>query len=200
MKTKIIIIAVFFTGMVVFSQETKQVNEVKGLKAGVMAPDFNAIDADSIDFNLYETLKSGPVVLIFYRGFWCPYCNKHLASIQDSLKMITDKGAHVIAASPENPLYLTKMRDKTGAKFRLLYDEGYKISDAYEVTYTPEAKQLLKYKLINAQLKESHSDDSQRLPIPATYIIDTNGKIIWRQFDPDYRKRSTIKDILIHLP
>ena len=200
MKTKIIMTALFLTGSIVLAQETKHIDEVKGLKAGDMAPDFTTIDADSISFNLYKTLKSGPVVLIFYRGFWCPYCNKHLSSIQDSLKMITDKGAYVVAASPENPLYLTKMRNNTGAKFRLLYDKGYNISDAYNLTYTPETKQLLKYKLINAQLKESHSDDSQRLPIPATYIIGTNGKIIWRQFNPDYRKRSIIKDILMNLP
>ncbi len=184
-----------------FSQDTRGVDEARGLVVGTRAPEFSAINADSMEFSLSEALKAGPVVIIFYRGFWCPYCNKHIASVQDSLRLLTEKGATVVAVSPEKPEYLEKMADKTGAKFNLLYDEGYKISDAYDVTFTPEAKQLFVYnKVLNGKLKESHSDDSQRLPIPATYIIDASGKIVWRQFDPDYKKRSTVQEIIDNLP
>jgi peroxiredoxin len=184
-----------------YAQNTRSAEDAKGLAAGTKAPEFTAIDADSNEFILAEALKSGPVVLIFYRGFWCPVCNKHLGQIQDSLKLITQKGATVIAVSPEKPEYLEKMEEKTGAEFRLLYDEGYKIADAYDVTFTPDSKQLFVYNtVLSGNLKESHSDDSQRLPIPATYIIDINGVIVWRQFDPDYKKRSTVKEIIDNLP
>ncbi|MDZ7742259.1 MAG: hypothetical protein U5Q03_11025 [Bacteroidota bacterium] len=79
----------------------------------------------------------------------------------------------------------------------MLYDEGYRISDAYDVTFKPSATTLFTYNaLLGANLKKTHSDESQRLPIPATYLIDKNGTIAWRQFDPDYKKRSSVKDIL----
>ena len=179
------------------SQTEKSVKDVYGLSVGETAPKFYAMDADSNQFSLEEALKKDPVVLIFYRGFWCPVCNKHLGSIQDSLKMIEEKGAKVIAISPEKPEYLDKMAVKTGAKFTLLYDEGYQISDAYDVTFKPGAMQLFTYNIgLGAKLKETHSDKSQQLPIPATFIVNQNGKIIWRQFDPDYKKRSSVKEIL----
>jgi peroxiredoxin len=117
--------------------------------------------------------------------------------LQDSLQLIYDKGASVIAISPEKPEYLQKMEDKTGAKFTLLYDEGYKISDAYGVTFRPDSGTILLYNtVLGAKLKETHSDDTQRLPIPATYIINKEGFIIWRQFDPDYKNRSSVSDII----
>lgn len=196
-----LIIIVIISTVIAYSQEKKGVNDTNGLPVGIQAPVFKAIDADSNIFQLSEALKSGPVVLIFYRGLWCPVCNKHLAQIQDSLKLITERGATVIAISPEKPEYLDKMANKSGAKFTLLYDEGYEIADAYNVTFTPSSSTLLLYNTaLGAKLKETHSDDSQRLPIPATYIIGTDGTIIWRQFDPNYKNRSTVDEILKNIP
>ncbi len=179
------------------SQTTRSVNDAKGLTVGEKAPDFTAIDSDSVSFSLANQLKSTPVILIFYRGYWCPVCNKHLAQIQDSLQFITDKGVSVIAISPEKPEFLEKMADKSGAAFKLLYDEGYKIANAYDVTFTPKTTETFLYNtVLGANLKETHSDDSQRLPIPATYLVDKNGTIAWRQFNPDYKKRSSVSEIL----
>lgn len=185
----------------IHAQENRSVDEAKGLNAGTEAPEFRAIDASGNEFHLRQALKKGPVVMIFYRGHWCPVCNKHLGAIQDSLQLIMDKGATVVAVSPQNPEYLDKMAEKTGATFRLLYDEGYAIANAYDVTFTPRKMELMAYNTaLNAQLKKSQSDDSQRLPIPATYIIGRDGVIAWRQFDPDYKNRSTVEDILANLP
>ncbi|NOY49684.1 MAG: AhpC/TSA family protein [Chlorobi bacterium] len=182
------------------SQTEKSVQEAHGLEVGTEAPMFTARDADGSSFVLSEELKKGPVVLIFYRGFWCPVCNKHLGSIQDSLKLIEAKGGKVIAISPEKPEYLDKMAEKTGAEFSLLYDEEYKIARAFDVNFKPSSKQLFTYNvLLMGNLKNTHSDKSQRLPIPATFIIDTNGRIVWRQFDPDYHNRASVKDILTAL-
>lgn len=179
------------------AQQTRNAEEAKGLEVGTRAPDFSARDASGNEFQLAQALKEGPVVLIFYRGHWCPVCNKHLGQIQDSLQYITDKGTTVIAVSPQKPEYLDKMAEKTGASFSLLYDEGYVIADAYDVTFTPEKKELIIYNtVLNAQLKKSQSDESQRLPIPATYIIGQDGLIAWRQFDPDYKNRANVKNIL----
>jgi len=179
------------------SQADRSVEEAQGIMVGTKAPMFTAIDADSNPFVLSDEIKKGPVVIIFYRGFWCPVCNKHLASMQDSLKLIEATGARVIAISPEKPEYLDKMAEKTKAEFTLLYDEGYKIADAYDVTFAPSGMQIFTYNVaLGAKLKKTHSDDSQRLPIPATYIVNEDGLIIWRQFDHNYKKRSSVKEII----
>jgi peroxiredoxin len=198
-----IIKKMIFTLILVFmigglkSQTEKDIDDVKGLLPGMEAPMFKAIDGDSIEFSLSDAIEKGPVVIIFYRGFWCPVCNEHLELLQDSLRFIEEQGAQVIAISPEKPEYLDKMAEQTGAKFTLLYDEGYKIANAYDVTFKPKTMQLFTYNVVlGAKLKDTHSDDSQRLPIPATYIINEDGIIVWRQFDPDYKHRASVKEIL----
>jgi len=197
LKTVIITIFLIMSVTTVRSQEEKSVEDAMGLNIGVMAPMFRALDADSNTFILEETIKNGPVVIIFYRGHWCPVCNKHLSIIQDSLKLIEEVGATVIAVSPEKPEFLNIMGEKVEAQFPLLYDEDYKIAEAYDVNFKPSAMQLFTYNVIlRGDLKNTHTDNSQLLPIPATYIVDKKGKIIWRQFDHDYKKRSSVLDIL----
>lgn len=197
MKTLLLIISAFIMTHSLPSQTYRSAEDAKGLAVGTSAPLFTALTADSTEFSLKEALKQQPVVLIFYRGFWCPVCNKHLSSIQDSLGLIEEAGAKVIAVSPENPQYLGKMAEKTGAGFTLVYDKDYLIADAYDVTFRPSSKDLFVYNtILNGKLKKTHSDDSQQLPIPATYIIDKNGTIVWRQFDPNYKNRSSVAAIL----
>ena len=222
MKTLIISFITFFIMANLTAQNNRKATEAKGLEVGQQAPVFSAKDANSETFQLSEKLKTGPVVLIFYRGQWCPVCNKHLSSIQENLEKIMDAGATVVAVSltrprrcknvlgdagatvvavsPEKPEYLDKTAQKTGARFTLLHDENYKIADAYDVTFLPGNMTRVMYNtMLGANLKEAHSDDSQRLPIPATYVINTDGKIVWRHFDPDYKKRSTVEDIVAAL-
>lgn len=197
LKTLIITIILIMNVEVVKSQQEKNIKDTYGLSPGEMAPMFKALDADSNIFVLEDAIKEGPVVIIFYRGHWCPVCNQHLSIIQDSLKLIEELGATVIAVSPEKPEFLNVMGEKIEAQFTLLYDKDYKIAEAYDVNFKPDKKQLFTYNvLMGGKLKESHSNDSQLLPIPATYIIDEEGKIIWRQFDRNYKNRSSVKDIL----
>ena len=97
MRTIIFTLAILLFSLNGMAQNTRGVDDAKGLAVGVKAPLFKAIDADSNEFDLAGALKTGSVVLIFYRGAWCPICNKHLGQVQDSLKLITQRGATVIA-------------------------------------------------------------------------------------------------------
>lgn len=179
----------------------KKVKEAKGLKVGSQAPDFSASDLNDHVFSLTSALEKGPVVLIFYRGQWCPFCNKHLKALEKNLEKIYEKGASVVAVSPEKSEFLKRTADKTKASFSLLYDEGYKIAEAFDVAFRPTKFERAIYnKILKADLKNAHSDESQQLPIPATFIIGKDGKIIWRHFDPDYKKRSTVDDIVKNIP
>ena len=179
----------------------KKVKEAKGLKVGSQAPDFSASDLNDHVFSLTSALEKGPVVLIFYRGQWCPFCNKHLKALEKNLEKIYKKGASVVAVSPEKSEFLKRTADKTKASFSLLYDEDYKIAEAFDVVFRPTKFERAIYnKILKADLKNAHSDESQQLPIPATFIISKDGKITWRHFDPDYKKRSTVDDIVKNIP
>ena len=200
-KIMTILLLAFLNSNIMAQTNYKTVKEAKGLQVGETIKDFSAVDLHDSTFTLSEALKKGPVVVIFYRGQWCPVCNKHLSHLQDSLQLIYEKGATVIAVSPEQSEFLKRTAEKTHASFSLLYDEGYKISDLFDVTFKPDTMTTIMYNtLLGANLKKANTDDSQRLPIPATFIIGTDGKIVWRHFDPNYKNRSTVKEILVNIP
>ena len=200
-KIMTILLLAFLNSNIMAQTNYKTVKEAKGLQVGETIKDFSAVDLHDSTFTLSEALKKGPVVVIFYRGQWCPVCNKHLSHLQDSLQMIYEKGATVIAISPEQSEFLKRTAEKTHASFSLLYDEGYKISDLFDVTFKPDTMTTIMYNtLLGANLKKANTDDSQRLPIPATFIIGTDGKIVWRHFDPNYKNRSTTKQIIENIP
>ena len=197
----IVLILPFFTIASMAQTKNKTVNEAEGLQIGDIVENFSALDQHDEIFTLKEALGKGPVVIVFYRGQWCPYCMKHLSHLQDSLQLIYEKGATVVAISPEKSEFLKRTATKTNASFYLLYDEGYKISDTFDVTFLPNRTSRIMYNtMLGADLKNAHSDESQRLPIPATFIIDQDGKIVWRHFDPDYKQRSSVSDIVKNIP
>jgi len=207
MKSTIVNTSILLFLMMLISQKTvgqeanKEKQEPKGLAVGDTVQNFQAIDADSTLYVFNEMIKKEPVVLIFIRGQWCPICNRHMNQLQDSLQAVYKKEANVVVISPEKPEYINKTIEKTGAQFTILYDENQKISDAFDVTFEPSGKDKVVYNtVLGAKLKEAHTDDSERLPIPATFIIDTNKVIVWRHFDSNYKNRSTIKEIIENIP
>lgn len=179
------------------NKKFKSVNQAKGLKVGEAVTDFSAKDIFDKIHTLGSLTQNGKVVLIFIRGQWCPFCNKHLKVLQDQFHKIYEKGASVVVVTPEKSEFIKKTIEKTGAEFTILYDENYKIAEAFDVLFLPSKMMRVMYNtVLGAKLKESHSDDSEQLPIPATFIISKEMKIIWRHFDPDYKNRSKMPDIL----
>ena len=182
------------------STRNKNTNEMIKLSKGDQAPFFEGVDQNGNNIKLVELLEKGPAVLIFYRGQWCTICSKHLSELQDSLQMILDKGASVIAVSPEKTENVKKIIEKTNATFPILYDEGYKIMNAYGVAYKETAENVKKYNTyLNADLENANWDGSNTLPVPATYVIGVDGKIKYVHFNHDYTDRASISDILKHL-
>jgi len=178
----------------------KSVKQAKGLKVGESVTDFSAIDIFDKTHTLSNLTKNGNVVLIFIRGQWCPFCNKHLKALQDQFHQIYEKGASVVVVTPEKSEFIKRTIEKTSAEFTILYDEDYKIAKVFDVLFLPNKMMRVMYNaVLGAKLKESHSDDSEQLPIPATFIISKEMKIMWRHFDPDYKNRSKMADILKNL-
>src|SRR5262245_14416051 len=119
MKRILCLIVLLHVAYFLIAQEAPE-----GLFINSKAPDFKAKDQSGNEVRLKDLLKKGKVVLVFYRGQWCPYCNKYLKKLEDSLQLIKDKGATVVAITPELPENISKTVEKTSANYSILYDEG----------------------------------------------------------------------------
>lgn len=178
----------------------KTVKQVEGLKIGDLVKDFSAVDIYDNTYILRKSLEKGKVVLIFIRGQWCPFCNKHLKHIQNQLPLIYAKGASFVIVSPEKSEFIKQTIEKTGAEFTILFDNDDKIAKMFDVLFKPNVIERFLYNTVmQANLKETHSDDSEQLPIPATFIINQDFSIKWRHFNPDYKKRAKVEDIINNL-
>jgi len=187
-KQVILIVAMLFTIL--------QLEAQLGVQVGNKAPLFKAADQNGVTIDLADKIKAGPVVLFFYRGQWCPHCNRYLSDVQDSLQYISDKGAFVVAITPEKVEGIEKTVKKTGAKFSLVYDEGHQIMDAYDVTFELSGSKHLMYKTAGIDINKASGNEDRALPIPATFIIDQKGMVQVRHFDTDYKKRMTVEHII----
>lgn len=171
----------------------------EGLKVNEMAPDFSAKDQYGKKIVLNELLSKGSVVLVFYRGEWCPFCNKQLLELQDSLALIKKTGATLIAISPEKEQYVSKTVQKTKATYSILSDDSLKIMTAYKVAFMLDEKTTEKYRGYGVNLENVNGNNGNNLPVPAVYVINKQGKITYRYFDVDYKKRVSVHEILKYL-
>ena len=170
-----------------------------GLAINTKAPGFSAVDQNGKAVSLDGLLKKGPVVIVFYRGQWCPYCNKQLSQLEDSVAMINAKGATLLAVSPEQPENINKTVSKTKATYPILFDDGLKIMNAYDVAFKVDDNTIERYKKFGIDFDKANGSNGANLPVPAVYIINKNGKIIFTHFNPDYKERVSVKEILSHL-
>lgn len=170
-----------------------------GLNVGDIAPDFTAKNQNNKDVNLKELLKSGSVVVLFYRGEWCPYCNRQLKALEDSLALIKAKGANVIAVSPEKLENINKTIEKTKVTYNVVTDENSQIMNAYKVAFELDEKTTEKYKGYGINLMERNGSSGNNLPVPAVYIINKEGKITYRYFNVNYANRASVQEILKNL-
>jgi peroxiredoxin len=171
----------------------------EGLKVGDAAPMFTAKNQNGKTVNLKQALKNGPVVMLFYRGQWCPYCNKQLSHFADSLQMLTAKGATILAITPETGENVQKTIEKTKASFPVLEDEGMAIMKQYRVNYAVDENTITKYKGYGIDFDNANGTNGANLPVPATYIIGKNGIVKYVFFNTDYRKRASVLEILNNL-
>jgi peroxiredoxin len=190
---------IIFLVLIICSVKVYAQTYPKGLNINDKAPDFTATDQSGKKINLKKQLKKGSVVLVFYRGQWCPYCNKQLKQLEDSIGFIKNKGAVLLAITPEMPENITKTIEKTKASYSILYDVGLKIMSAYKVAYQLDNKMVEKYKGYGIDFLKVNGNNGANLPVPAVYVVNKKGIITYRYFDVDYKNRSSIKDILDHL-
>jgi len=192
MRTVKSIIAVSFMliGLNVSAQ-----NPEKALKVGEKAPMFELTNSVNKNVSLEKLLKKGPIVLVWYRGGWCPYCNLALNNLQEALPQIKKLKAQLVAITPEVPDSSFTTKERNNLKFEVLSDINNQVGRKYGLVYklSPDVEKMYESKI---GLSKYNGNKSAELPMPATYIIDKEGVIRYAFVDADYKKRADPNEVI----
>lgn len=162
------------------------------LKTGDKVPAFSLPNQNNDEMSLPESL----VVLNFYRGGWCPYCNFELGALQKQVPEFEAAGAKLIAITPETPDNSMSTKEKNELSFDILSDAGNKIAKQFGLVFTLPSEIQEIYNAFGIDVVKHNGDDTFELPIPATYVINSAGEIIYHFVDSDYTHRSEPADVL----
>ena len=161
----------------------------RAVKAGDRAPVFKLKDQNDNDVASTGLLAQGPLVVSFYRGVWCPYCNIELQSINEVLPQIRAYGANVVEISPQTPVNSRKSVRDNQLSFPVLSDVNGEISAAFGVRFTLPGYLVDLYRRLRYDLPAFNDDPSWTLPMPARYVIGRDGFVLYSEVNPDYTHR-----------
>ena len=169
----------------------------RALKVGDEAPAFILKDADGASVASAELLKQGPLVLSFYRGVWCPYCNMDLQALQEALIEIERRGARLVAISPQTAANSRRSQRDNKLEFRILSDPHNDVAASFGLRYgMPDYLVDLYKNTFKNDLELVNGDDSWTLPMPARFVIGQDGVIRYAEVNPDYTRRPDPAELL----
>lgn len=168
----------------------------RALKAGDRVADFTLPGADGRSVTLSQLLARGPVVVSFYRGGWCPYCNLELRALQRELPTFARLGATLVAISPQTPDESLSTAQRNELAFPVLSDVGSGVARAFGIAFELAFELRPIYTRLGHALPDRNGDSSWVLPLPATYVIDRDGTVAFAFVDTDYRSRLEPADIV----
>lgn len=169
----------------------------RALKAGDRAPEFSLPDADGKMVSSSELLARGPLVLTFYRGVWCPYCNMDLQALQEALPQIESLGAQLVAVSPQTAANTRRSVRENKVAFPILSDLGNEVAARFGLRFTlPDYLQDLYKNVFKNDLAINNGEPSWTLPMPARYVIGRDGVIAYAEVNPDYTQRPDPEELV----
>ncbi|MCW8936216.1 MAG: AhpC/TSA family protein [Gammaproteobacteria bacterium] len=160
-----------------------------GIKVGEKAPDFTLSNALGKKISLKDELKKGPVVLVFYRGAWCPFCNMHLHALQKSLPQFKKYGAQLITVTPQTPDKSAEQIKKDGYPFEVLSDLDSKVMKNYKLYFELPEDLIAVYKKHELDIEAFNGKGRNVLPVPGSFVIDKQGVVRAMQAQTDYKLR-----------
>lgn len=171
----------------------------RALKVGARAPKFALPSVTGPEIALTALLAEGPVVLTFYRGAWCPYCNLALRALQEINGDIRDRGARLVAVSPQIPDESLSLVDKHDLAFDVLSDIGSETAKRYGIAFDISDDLAAMYDQRGLELQRVNGGHARTLPLPATFVIDDQGIVQWTFVATDHTRRAEPADILAAL-
>jgi len=166
------------------------------IPVGTKAPSFELLDHDGKIVSSSELVAKGPLVLCFIRGRWCPFCVGQMEATNLAMPQIEQAGAALLAISPQIVKQSFFMHDQHKLRFPLLSDAGNKVARQFGLTYRVPPPQEAVYRKALVNLPFTNGDESWELPIPATYIIDRDGTVLFASANEDYTERPEPTDIV----
>lgn len=187
--------------LAIFNNDARQLGQQHftplKLREGDKAPFFALPNATGNVINLQDLLHKGPVVLTFYRGAWCPYCNLQLKNYQQILPQLIEAGAQLVAVSPMTPDQSLNMQQTNALQFEVLSDIGNKVARQFAATIINPQTSIQAMTELGYDFHSFYADKSGELPVPATFVIAKNGVIRFAASEGgDYRQRVEPKEIL----
>ncbi|CAA6819423.1 MAG: Alkyl hydroperoxide reductase subunit C-like protein [uncultured Sulfurovum sp.] len=167
-----------------------------GIQIGGKAPEFSLTNAFGKEVNLTAELKKGPVVLVFYRGAWCPYCNMHLGVLSQSLSEFKKYDAQLIAITPQKADKSEEQIKKDAYPFEILSDVNNSVMKEYKLYFELSKELLAVYKKNGLDIEAYNGKNHTALPVPGTFVIDTQGVVRAMQAQTNYKVRMEPKDII----
>jgi peroxiredoxin len=165
-------------------------------KAGDAAPDFTLLDPDGKPVSSRELLAKGPLVISFYRGVWCPYCNLDLQALEMALPEILSRGASLVAISPQTAPNSRKSQRDNRLSFPIVSDSNSEVANALGIRFALPDYLVELYKSFKNDLPTFNNDPAWVLPMPARYVIGTDGIIAYAEVNPDYTQRPDPSELL----
>jgi peroxiredoxin len=168
----------------------------RALKAGDKAPEFTLSDPDGKSVTSHKLLAKGPLVVTFYRGVWCPYCNFDLQALEEARSEIEARGASLVALSMQNSASSRKSERDNHLGFPILTDFKGDVANLFGLRWKLSQEMVEFYRdLAKIDLTQINGEDSWTLPMPARYVIDQNGFVAYAEINPDYTKRPDPSDL-----
>ncbi len=168
----------------------------RALKAGDVAPAFTLPAPDGTLVSSHDLLAKGPLIISFYRGVWCPYCNMELQALQEALPAFRDAGANLVAISPQTRTNSRKSVRENALDFPILSDEGNNVAAAFGLRFALPDYLVDLYKTLKNDLPSFNGESSWTLPMPGRFVIAQNGMIRYAEVNPDYTRRPEPADML----
>lgn len=176
--------------LISFAQIAENAEDVTPIKVGEQISNIEVTSLEGQQNSILKVVKEKPTVLLFYRGGWCPYCNKHLAAVGQSNEEIQKLGYQIVGVSPDAPERLNKSVTKNKLSYKLYSDGDGSLIKAMGIAFkAPE-------KYSNMLLKHSDDKNSEVLPVPSLFVLDTNGTIVFEYVNPDYKTRMSPEDLI----
>ena len=171
--------------------------ETSPLSAGAEAPAFTVRNADGSDFAFDPAALKRPVMLIFYRGGWCPFCNRHLAELRHVVPELENRGMDVYFLSADSPDNLASAlhSEAEGLDYTLLSDARLSAAEAFGLAFRMPDAYYQRAKEFGVDMEEASGETHHALPIPAAYLIDTKGVIRFGHANPNYTQRITADEL-----
>ncbi|MGF1457451.1 MAG: peroxiredoxin-like family protein [Leptolyngbyaceae cyanobacterium] len=173
--------------------------EDNSLKTGDRIPHFTLNNATGDSVSTTQLLSEGPLVISFYRGGWCPYCNMELRALQQSLPEIEAQGAKLIAITPETPDNSLSTKEKNELSFEVLSDVGNQVARQFGLVFSLPTYLRPIYEQLGIDVAAHNGDDKFELPVPATYVVNSQGEIVHHFVNVDYKRREDPEKIVAAL-